>query len=81
LSRRPTRTSGTISLKADLSIRNPYLTVAGKSAPGAGICCRDYQVVLATHDVILRHLRFRSGDRTKKEQMALNQAAQRRREA
>ena len=65
------RTSGTIDLKADLWIREPYLTVAGQTAPGDGIAFRDYQVVLATHDVILRHLRFRSGDRTKKEQMAV----------
>lgn len=64
-------TSGTIDLKADLYIRNPFLTVAGQTAPGDGIAIRDYQVVLATNDVILRHLRFRSGDRTKKEQMAV----------
>jgi formylglycine-generating enzyme required for sulfatase activity/pectate lyase len=65
------RTSGTIDLKADLWIQHPYLTIAGQSAPGDGICIRDYQVVLSTHDVILRHLRFRSGDRTRKEQMAV----------
>jgi len=65
------RTSGTIDLKADLYLHNPYLTVAGQTAPGDGICFRDYQVVLATHDIILRYLRFRSGDRTEKEQMAV----------
>ncbi|MBX3177894.1 MAG: SUMF1/EgtB/PvdO family nonheme iron enzyme [Candidatus Hydrogenedentes bacterium] len=65
------RTSGTIDLKADLWIREPFVTIAGQTAPGGGIAFRDYQVVLATHDVILRHLRFRSGDRTKKEQMAV----------
>ncbi len=65
------RVSGTITLKADLWIRNPFVTVAGQTAPGDGVCFRDYQVVLATHDVILRHLRFRSGDRTQKEQMSI----------
>lgn len=65
------RTSGTIDLKADLWIREPFVTIAGQTAPGDGIAFRDYQVVIATHDVILRHLRFRSGDRTKKEQMAV----------
>ena len=65
------RVSGTITLKADLWIREPYLTVAGQTAPGDGICFRDYMVVLATHDVILRHLRFRSGGRTRKEQMSV----------
>ncbi len=65
------RISGTITLKADLWIREPYLTVAGQTAPGDGICFRDHMVVLATHDVIFRHLRFRSGDRTRKEQMSI----------
>lgn len=65
------RVAGTIDLKADLWIQNPFITIAGQSAPGGGIAIRDYQVVLATNDVILRHLRIRSGDRTKKEQMAV----------
>ena len=63
--------SGTIALKADLYIREPYLTVAGQSAPGDGICLRDQMVVLGTHDVILRHLRIRSGDRPKEEQLTV----------
>src|SRR5690606_32682678 len=41
------------------------------TAPGDGICFKDYQVVIATNDVILRHLRFRSGDRTQKEQLTV----------
>ena len=65
------RMGGTIRLKADLWIRNPFITIAGQTAPGGGICIRDYQVVLATHDIILRHLRFRSGDATRKEQMSI----------
>ncbi len=65
------RTGGTITLKADLWIQKPFITIAGQSAPGGGIAIRDYQVVLATNDVILRHLRIRSGDRTKKEQMSV----------
>ncbi|MCC6154559.1 MAG: SUMF1/EgtB/PvdO family nonheme iron enzyme [Candidatus Hydrogenedentes bacterium] len=65
------RVGGTIALKADLWITKPYATIAGQSAPGGGICIRDYQLVLATNDVILRHLRIRSGDKTRQEQMAL----------
>jgi formylglycine-generating enzyme required for sulfatase activity len=65
------RVSGNIALKADLWVRDPYLTVAGQSAPGGGICIRDYQFVLASHDIILRHLRFRAGDLTRKEQMSV----------
>ncbi len=65
------RIGGTIRLKADLWIQKPLVTIAGQSAPGGGICIRDYQVVVATHDVILRHLRIRSGGVTQKEQMAV----------
>jgi formylglycine-generating enzyme required for sulfatase activity len=65
------KVGGTIALKADLTIRNPHLTVAGQSAPGGGICLSDEMVVLGTHDVILRHLRFRSGDRPKEEQLTI----------
>ncbi len=65
------RVAGTIALKSDLWITKPFVTIAGQSAPGGGICIRDYQLVLATNDVILRHLRIRSGDATRKEQMAL----------
>ena len=65
------RVSGTIELKADLWIRQPFVTIAGQTAPGGGICIKDYQVVLATHDIVLRHLRFRSGDETRKEQMSI----------
>lgn len=65
------RVSGTIELKADLWIRKPFITIAGQTAPGGGICIKDYQVVLATHDIVIRHLRFRSGDETRKEQMSI----------
>ncbi len=65
------RVSGTIRLKADLYIDKPFVTIAGQSAPGGGICIRDYQVVLAAHDIIIRHMRFRSGSATQKEQMAV----------
>jgi formylglycine-generating enzyme required for sulfatase activity/pectate lyase len=63
--------AGTIALKTDLWIRNPFITIAGQTAPGGGICVKDYQVVLGTGDIILRHLRFRSGDETRKEQMSI----------
>ena len=54
---------GTIQLQSKLVVRNPYLTVAGQTAPGDGICIRGYTFgCFGTHDVILRHLRIRVGD-------------------
>ena len=54
--------SGTIELKSRLTIENPYLTIAGQTAPGDGICLKDETLVVATHDVIIRYIRVRLGD-------------------
>ncbi|MEZ5301777.1 MAG: hypothetical protein R3F11_14165 [Verrucomicrobiales bacterium] len=55
--------SGLITLESRLIVRNPYLTVAGQTAPGKGICLRKYNFGLyATEDVILRYLRVRPGN-------------------
>lgn len=56
------RVAGTIVLKAPLAITEPYITIAGQSAPGGGICLRGNECVIRTHDVIVRHMRFRPGD-------------------
>jgi hypothetical protein len=57
------RVGGMIKLASKLVVRNPYLTVAGQTAPGAGICIRGYTFgCMGTHDVILRHIRIRVGD-------------------
>lgn len=52
---------GTISLTSDIVVRNPYLTVAGQTAPGGGIQIRNYALRIVTHDVIIRGLRWRAG--------------------
>lgn len=62
------RVSGTIALRSELKIREPYLTLAGETAPGDGICVKNYQVNFATQHVIMRYLRFRPGDEMGKEQ-------------
>ncbi len=54
--------SGTIRLKEPLEIRNPYITIAGQTAPGEGIQIRNFGIKVETHDVILRYLRIRVGD-------------------
>jgi len=55
------RTGGTISLSSPIIINNPYVTIAGQTAPGDGITIRDKRITINTHDVILRGLRFRPG--------------------
>jgi len=52
--------SGIINLESDLNIYNPYLTIAGQTSPG-GILITGYQTLVNTHDVIIRHMRFRVG--------------------
>ena len=66
------RVAGIIELKGDLKIKNPYITIAGQSAPGGGICLQRYSLGIRTHDVIVRYLRCRPGDVAKKEMDALS---------
>lgn len=56
------RVSGLVTLVKDIVVKNAYLTIAGQSAPGDGICIRNYTFVIATHDVVVRYLRSRLGD-------------------
>lgn len=53
--------AGIIQLKDRISIRAPYITIAGNTAPGDGICIAGDTVELNTHDIIVRHMRFRRG--------------------
>jgi pectate lyase len=56
------RVSGTIPLESKIKITNPFITIAGQTAPGDGICVRNHQVNFNTHDVVIRYMRFRPGD-------------------
>lgn len=53
--------SGIIRLKSPINVRAPYITIAGQTAPGDGICVTGESFLIDTHDVIIRHMRFRRG--------------------
>jgi pectate lyase len=56
------RVSGTVDLRGQtIFVRSPYLTVAGQTAPGGGLTIKGGNLDIATHNVILRHLRVRPG--------------------
>jgi len=56
------RVSGIIKLDKVLAISNPFITIAGQTAPGEGICISGQTTEINTHDVVLRYLRFRRGN-------------------
>ena len=54
--------SGLIQLNSRLILNNPYCTVAGQTAPGKGICIRDYDFgTQGGSDFIIRYVRVRVG--------------------
>jgi pectate lyase len=64
------RTGGTITVQKPITITNPYVTIAGQTAPGGGITLRNHSsnprptMLVQTHDVVLRYLRVRPGPST-----------------
>ena len=56
------RTGGRVHLKKGVTIRNPFITIAGQTAPGRGFCLSNAPLIVGTHDVVVRGLRIRPGD-------------------
>ncbi|MBM3890153.1 MAG: hypothetical protein FJ388_13650 [Verrucomicrobia bacterium] len=61
------RVAGIIELKSRIDIGQPFLTIAGQTAPGGGITLQGtpegggQMLRIRTHDVVIRYLRIRSG--------------------
>lgn len=60
--------SGVIDLNATLiTIRDPYLTIAGQTAPSPGITIINGGLLITAHDVIVQHIRVRPGNNGRKD--------------
>lgn len=70
------RVAGYIDLHRPLEIKEPFITIAGQSAPGGGICLRHWSLEIKTHDVVVRYLRIRPGDTAEKEMDAVSCSGQ-----
>ena len=55
--------AGYINLvKKSLKIKNPYITIAGQTAPSPGITLINGGLGIGTHDVIIQHIKVRPGE-------------------
>jgi len=75
-------TSGTITLSSRLTVNQPYLTIAGQTAPSPGITIKGGQFRTKASELLVQHMRFRLGppedndcDRGRAMEIEVNQGA------
>lgn len=68
------KVAGNIALKKALKVTNPYITIAGQTAPGGGITLKDYSFNVQADQAIIRNIRVRLGDMNEKDAMSVSGA-------